>query len=173
MANKLKGKDLLLALDRAVVEVEHLIDINAGGCGTFALLVARHLQRLGVTFEVLSSHEPWGSCNIRAGIEAWNAGEVTNCREWDYHAHQTRAHIFLRIKAGRRWIVFDSEGIIPDDGKVVPSMRTVRRNSEPMPFEVLELICTNCEERDWNTMYDKEQDSDMEDGIKLAFAPFY
>lgn len=139
----MKKKALLEILKRVSEEItSKVISPNGGGCAVIAAIVGQELAKHTQVQVVVQDY--FTTANL-ARVKKY-LGDVTpsNVNHWDDAVSFN--HVLLKVKVGRKWRIFDSDGLIP----YVPKLYC--RGTLTIP-EVVELAVL----KNWNPRFDRRQ----------------
>lgn len=152
--------ELLIELKRKISRKYH--NLNCGGCGIVAYLVANRLQ----------AHFP-----VRIAVEGYNHNsklekareEMNNfsrVKHWENEG-VTFAHIVAEVRLGKRWYTFDAS-----KGLVLSSLFWEDGGGKHLGFmslKELKLIAYDRSPHAWNNMFNSEQIPSLRSSINSFF----
>ena len=163
--------ELELLISNIQHNVNHIPNLNSGGCGFFALFVAEECKNRGIKYSIpiidsLDSEKDWGEVKlnmlkIQEGVEE-EEGYVGYYDKLDF----SFSHAVIKI--GRKY--FDSEGV----GKNNVDVIKVNKKSYPeyyytdSPYTIEDMKVA-LELGGWNTAFNRERIGELKENINLAF----
>jgi len=140
----MKKKALVEILKRISKEItDQIVYPNNGGCAVIAALVGQELAKHTQVQVVVQDY--WSKKNLtRIRKSLGNNNHLTK-DDWS-DAGISFNHVLLKVKLGRKWRVFDSDGVVP-----YRSNMFVRGHMSV--DEAIELAAS----KDWNWRFDRRQ----------------
>ena len=148
---------LVEALEKLGAEVsENVEQLNCGGCGVYAWLVAKALTKLGLKTEVVATNMGWFKKPdeidlnaLRAQLAEGNMSLKTK-RHWEMLGAEF-AHVGVRLKVGKKYYVADANAVNP--GKTRLASYKVYKGA----YTLEEAEAFAKEARGWNSWFDRKQ----------------
>lgn len=136
------------------LEISHLL---SGGCGIFALTVAKLLEQYAIPYHIWALADPSG-----ASIET---------RKSNVAAAKNNMHYISEVLPAEHFMM-EAEGFVFDALKCFDSIESVRTNCAPevsgeYTIEELEIAVTKGR---WNPLYKHDQDAKLKELLETIFS---
>ena len=175
-AKVLLPSNLYKTLERVQWRVLKAPNLNSGGCGVFAVAVAKELKKRGVDCEIITvGYGEDSSPVIVKNSLMSNAGNPKSCDDWDANG-LTRDHVGVRFKHKRITYTYDSDvlyrsvrefGYRADD----TTWKCKYPYGKGMSIEDMgKLVKTKS---GWNTDFDRKHIATVKKIVKETFKEFY
>lgn len=169
----MKGQRLRKALVRLIELIQYKIDSpNYGGCGVIALTTARALDSIGVPYKIWGSGGPVEASELTRLNDPsnWGSSPMNGQRLREELGCGMRHHVFLTIKIGRWWYVWDSDHRpYLDNGPAwhVPGCVGVERSPVPLSLYLLDALVSDVNA--WNCRFNRSQIPTIQSLVTEAF----
>lgn len=141
----------LRRLSKSITERVH--DVNNGGCGFVAYLVAEQLEARGLMVEIVTPTDGW---SLPAAAVRPNVHNPAKAREWDDNGLR-RSHLAVRFRSDGTTYTWDSDGLRRSASKFGGkwTYKTTSKFGDGLRISEVKAMCKS--QAGWNRTFDRQQ----------------